>query len=181
MERDRNVGTPAFWTRVLNLDGFEVVDQRHEPREKLWCFTVVPRVSAGVCPNCGQASTDRHQTRDRERIHDLPIGDSRVELRVRTFQYRCAACERCFTPACAALAEGTHATERFLERCAQLIRSGDVRNAAAFFGMPEKTLERWYYEFLERKQQAAVPASEPVRSIGIDELALKKGGGGSSR
>ena len=34
MERDRNVGTPAFWTRVLNLDGFEVVDQRHEQRER---------------------------------------------------------------------------------------------------------------------------------------------------
>ena len=37
---------------------------------------------------------------------DLPIGDSRVELTVRTFQYRCAACERCFTPPCAALADG---------------------------------------------------------------------------
>ncbi len=25
MPRDRNVGTPEFWTGVLNLEGFEVV------------------------------------------------------------------------------------------------------------------------------------------------------------
>ena len=181
MERDRNVGTPAFWTGVLNLEGFEVVHQQHDATEKVWRFTVVPTVAAGVCPDCGQVSTDRHQKCDRERIHDLPIGDSRVELTVRTFQYRCATCERCFTPPGTALAEGTHATERFLERCAQLIRTGDVRNAAAFFGLPEKTLERWYYDFLERRQQAAIQPAEPIRSIGIDELSLKKGDAGSSR
>ena len=117
----------------------------------------------------------------RERIHDLPIGDSRLELTVRTLQHRCAACERCFTPPSAALAEGTHATERFLERCARLIRTGDVRNAATFFGLPEKSLERWYYEFLERRQPTTVNPGQPIRSIGIDELALKKGGAGSSR
>lgn len=188
MQRDRNVGTPEFWTGVLNLEGFEVVDHRHDPQAKLWCFTVVPRHAAGVCPDCGGVSAARHQTRDRERIHDLPIGDSRVELTVRTFQYECGSCRRCFTPACAALAEGTHATERFLERCATLIRTGDVKNAATFFGLPETTLRRWYYEFLERRQSttgspkaAAGSPAEPIRSIGIDELALKKGGAASSR
>jgi transposase len=181
MERDRNVGTTAFWTGVLNLEGFEVVDRRHESAGKVWRLIVVPTLAAGVCPECGRVSTDRHQTRDRERIHDLPIGDSRVELTVRTFQYRCTACQRCFTPCCSVLAEGTHATERFLERCVQLIRTGDIRNAAAFFGLPEKTLEGWYYEFLERRQQTATAVAEPIRSIGIDELSLKKGGAGSWR
>ena len=181
MERDRNVGTPEFWTGVLNLEGFEVVHQRYEASEQARQFTVVPTLAAGVCPECGRLSTMRHQTRDRERIHDLPLGDSRVELTVRTFQYECPACGRCFTPPCAALAEGTHATERFLERCARLIRTGDVRNAAAFFGLPEKTLERWYYDFLERKQQTAAQPAEPIRSIGIDELSVKKGGAASSR
>jgi hypothetical protein len=137
MKQDRTaVGTPEFWTDVLNLEGFEVVHHRHDPQENRWQFTVVPRVCAGVCPGCGEVSNAVHQTREWDDVHDLPIGDSRVELTVRTFQYRCAACERCFTPPSAALAEGTHATERFLERCAQLIRTGDVRNAATFFGLP---------------------------------------------
>ena len=179
MERNRNVGTPEFWTGVLNLDGFEVVQQRHGAAERIWHFIVVPTRAAGVCPDCGRVSTDRHQTRDREGLHDLPIADARVQLTVRVFQYRCAACARCFTPPSTALAEGTHATERFLERCAALIRTGDIRNTAAFFGLPEKTLERWYYEFLERRQQVAVQVAEPIRAIGIDELSLKKGGAAS--
>ena len=107
MERDRNAGTPEFWTGVLNLEGFEVVAGRHERRTQTWHFTVVPLTAWGTCPQCGRASTQRHQTRDRERIHDLPLGDSRVELTVRVFQYECEPCGRCFTPACDALAEGT--------------------------------------------------------------------------
>lgn len=182
MERDRNVGTPEFWTGVLNLEGFEVVAGRHEPRTQTWHFTVVPLTARGTCPQCGRVSTQRHQTRDRERIHDLPLGDSRVELTVRVFQYECEPCGRCFTPVCEALAEGTHATERFLERSAALVRAGNIRQAAAFFGVPEKTLERWYYGFLKRREQAARPeAAPPIRSIGIDELALKKGTAASSR
>lgn len=181
MQTDRNVGTPEFWTGVLNLKGFEVVDQRHDRQATRWCFAVAPTQPAGVCPHCGGVSATRHQTRDRERIHDPPIGEDRVELTVRTFRYECGACGRCFTPASPAPAAGTHATERFLERCAALIRTGDVKNAAAFFGLPEKTLERWYYEYLERRQRSSPPPAEPVRSIGIDELSLKKGGAASSR
>ncbi|MBA3312285.1 MAG: hypothetical protein H0T47_03190 [Planctomycetaceae bacterium] len=66
--------------------------RRHEAgtpdsQEKLWRFTAAPALAAaptlaaGICPDCGRVSTARHQTRDRERIHDLPIGDSRVATR----------------------------------------------------------------------------------------------------
>jgi transposase len=178
--RDPSVGTPEFWTGVLNLEGFEVIHHRYHPEESVWRFTVVPRVCAGVCPGCGRTSGTVHQTRDRERIHDLPIGAERVELTVRVFQFECPVCESCFTPECPVLAEGAHATERFLERCARLVRTGDIANAAAFFGIPEKTLERWYYEHLERRQAAAARPATPIRSLGIDELALKKGTRGTS-
>ena len=52
------------------------------------------------------------------------------------------------------LAPGAHATERFLEQAARLIRFSDIANAAAFLGVPEKTLERWYYDHVERHRQA---------------------------
>ena len=180
MKEDRSVGAPEMWTGVLNLEGFEVVDRRHDASENVWHFTVVPTLCAAVCPECGRATGQRHQTRDRKQVHDLPLGDSRVQLTVGTFQFECEHCGRCFTPPHPALAEGTHATERFLERCADLIRTSDVRNAAALFGVPEKTLDRWYYDFLERRQQIAKQLGEPIRSIGIDELSLKKGGVASS-
>lgn len=78
------------------------------------------------------------------------------------------------TPPCPAVVPGTHATERFLERAAQLIRHGDIPNAAAFLKVPEKTLERWYDEYVQRRQQQPAAHWKPITSIGIDELSQKK-------
>ena len=49
-----------------------------------------------------------------------------------------------------------------------------VADAAAFFGIPEKTLERWYYDHVERQTKVANSRANPIRSLGIDELSLKK-------
>jgi hypothetical protein len=62
-----------------------------------------------------------------------------------------------------------------------MIGFSDIRNTARFFGVAEKTLERWYYEFLERKRRNSQQAKEPIRSLGIDELSLKKSIGSSAR
>lgn len=170
-----------LWGEVLQLDELEVVHQREDADTRTIHLTVIPRHGVGVCPCCGELSQDVHQRRDREGIRDLPIGGRQVELRVRVSQYWCRRCEKAFTPPLASLAEGTHATERFLERCATLVRHGDVARAAAFLGLPEKTLARWYYEYVERRQQQPTAELKPIRSLGIDELSLKKSTASLSR
>lgn len=77
----------------------------------------------------------------------------------------------------AVLAPGAHATERFLEQAARLIRFSDIANAAAFLGVPEKTLERWYYDYVERHRQAPPTPGGPIQQLGIDELKLTHGSG----
>lgn len=171
----------TLWDGVLQLDEFEVVHQAEDVAEKTLRFTVVPKVGAAVCPHCGALCGETHQTRDRDGIRDLPIGERAVVLRVRVREYRCDACERCFTPAWKSIADGTHATERFLERAAAIVRHGDVSNAARLCGVPEKTLERWYYEYVERQQRRPAPELKPIVSVGVDELSQKKGTGSSSR
>lgn len=171
---------PEFWDGVLGLEEFEVVSYAFDGERKVRRMTVVPRVGAAACPDCKHASDSVHQTRDREQIHDLPIGERGVQLTVRVPQFWCFTCHRAFTPVFRSLAEGTHATERFLKRCAELVRVSDVANAAAFFGIPEKTLEGWYYEYVERQQAIRTVATTPIRSIGIDELSLKKDTAASS-
>jgi transposase len=167
-------------TRVLQLEGWEVVFQQREEGQRIWRFTLLPQHSVAVCPHCGKLTNEVHDTRDRDDVHDLPIGEYRVLLRLRVFRFECLSCERTFTPPSASVAEGSHATERFLERCAELIRTADIANAAAFFHLPEKTLERWYYAYVQRRQRQ--PQSlQPITSIGIDELSLKKGTAVSSR
>lgn len=170
----------TFWTHLLHLPHFVVVHCAEDAAAKHYCFTVAPEQRLGVCPHCQEVSQEVHQTRTREAIKDLPISHYAVDLKVRVPQFECERCGCTFTPPVPFLAEGAHATERFLERSAELIRHSDVANAAAFYGVPERTLAHWYYDYLERRQRAGDAALVPIRRIGIDELSLKKNTGSSS-
>jgi transposase len=171
-----------FWTDLLHLPGFAVAHVREDDAHRRYVITVVPEHPIGVCPHCQRVTETVKQRRNRDGILDLPIGSHAVELTVRVGQFECPHCDRCFTPPIDFLADGTHATERLLGKVAELIRHGDVANAARFFGVAEKTLEGWYYDYVERQQQRAAPAPpKPIRRIGIDELSLKNGTDSSSR
>jgi transposase len=172
------MSSEKVWTMALNLSGFEVVSATVEQAERTMRLTVVPKYPVAVCPHCGGVCDEVHQTRDLEGVRDLPLADRAVELRVRVAQFWCSPCGRGFTPPIPELVEGAHATERFLSRAAELIRHGDVLRAAQFLRVPEKTLQRWYYAWVER-QRDTTPAV-PITRIGIDELSLKKSTGSSS-
>lgn len=175
---ETRLSSEKVWTTALNLSGFEVVAATVEQSEQTIRLTVVPKHPVAVCPHCGGVCDEGHQTRDLEGVRDLPIADRAVELRVRVAQFWCSPCGRGFTPPVPEWAEGTHATERFLVRAAELIRHGDVARAAGFLRVPEKTLQRWDYDGVER-QRDTTPA-QPITRIGIDELSLKKSTGNSS-
>jgi transposase len=164
----------AFWSKALNLPGFRVVHERRDTPSDPVCFTVVPVQEVAVCPHCGRATDTVHRRHDSKPLKDLPLGPQAVELIVRTPQFECPRCERFFTPEYPAIAPGTHATERFLEHAARMIRFSDVANVAALFGVPENTLARWYYDYVERLQRQPAAEAKPIKSIGIDELSLKK-------
>jgi transposase len=171
----------AFWTKLLHLDGFQVAHEDSAMPDEPRRFTLIPKTPVGLCPHCGRASNDIHRRTESERVRDLPIGERAVELTIRTYQYWCGACDRAFTPPTPFLVPGGHATERFLEQARQLISFGDVANAAGFLKVPESSLGRWYYDYLERRQQqSAGPPPRPIQQLGIDELSLKKSTGSSS-
>jgi transposase len=169
----------AFWTQLLRLEGLRVVHQRLDTPADPIRLTVAPVVDIGVCPHCCHASDCVHRRLDSDPICDLPHGPQAILLIVRTPQFHCQRCDRYFTPACPHVAPGAHATERFLEQAAKLIRFSDIANAALFLGVPEKNLQRWYYDFVERKAQQPPADLKPIKSLGIDELSLKKSTGSS--
>ena len=162
------------WTLLLRLPDYEVLHFREESALSLYRFSVGPKHRVGVCPHCGKTCDRVHQTRTRARIKDLPLSGFGVELEVRVPQYECERCHKTFTPPVPFLFEGAHATERFLEQAAELVRSSDLANAAAFVGLPEWTLADWYYDYLQRRTAASARPARPIRRIGIDELSLKK-------
>jgi transposase len=163
----------TVWTQALNLPGYEVVGYEEESGGARR-FSIVPTQGIELCPGCGRACHSFRQKRWIETVVDLPLGGRPVELKVRVFQYECEHCGRLWTPESPILAPGTWATGRLVERAAHLVGHSDVANAAAFFGIPPKTLERWYYAYVERQRAARDPVARPIRSIGIDELSLKK-------
>ncbi len=163
-----------FWTKALNLPDFRVVQEcRDSPNDPI-CFTVVPAEEVARCPGCGHACALVHRRHDSKPMRDLPIGPRAVNLIVRTPQLRWDRCERYFTPSDPAIAPGAHATERFLEQAVRLIRFSDIATVAEFFAVPPNRLARWYSDDVERQQPTPPAELNPIKSIGIDELSLKK-------
>src|SRR3954451_12065432 len=104
----------SFWTTLLDFPGFLVARVQLDSHDSPYHVTLVSEHAIGVCPQCGRASQAVKQRRTRDGIRDLPIGSHAVELTVRIPQFSCDHCHRCFTPAIDFLADGAHATERFL-------------------------------------------------------------------
>ncbi|MGL4552089.1 MAG: transposase family protein [Gemmataceae bacterium] len=169
-----------FWTKALDLPDFRVVHERRDTPSDPVLFTVVPVRQIAPCPHCSCACDVVHRRLESGNVKDLPIGEQRVNLIVRIPQFHCQQCDRFFTPDYPAFAPGAHATQRFLAQAAKLIRFSDIQNAAAFFGVKESTLARWYYDYVERQQTNPPPDLLPITSIGIDELSLKKNTGSTS-
>lgn len=168
-----------FWTRALNLPGFRVVHEARTTPEEPVRFTVRPVLECGLCPCCHTATDNVHRTTESARVKDLPLGTQAVELTVRTLQFHCEDCNSYFTPHYPAFAPKAHATERFLEQAAKLIRFSDIQNAADFFDVPPSTLARWYYAYTQRLAEHPAPQLKPITHIGVDELSQKKSTGSS--
>jgi transposase len=118
--------TFACWTQLLDLPDYEVAYCQKESDLQRYRITAAPKHRLGVCSQCGIVSDIIHQTRTRERVQDLSLGQESVELNVRELQFECA-CGQHFTPAVPFWDDGAHATERFIERAAQLIRTSNCK------------------------------------------------------
>lgn len=170
-----------FWTKALNLPGFQVAHEHRDTPSDPVRFTIVPVEKVAVCPKCGHACATVNRRHESAPIKDLPLGEQAVELIVHTPQFECEHCQNYFTPTYPAIAPGAHATHRFLAHVARLIDFSDIANVAALYQLSESTLTRWYYDYIERQQQQPSPgACKPIKCLGIDELSQKKSTASSS-
>jgi transposase len=165
----------ALWTKQVRLDGYKVVSERRDTPSDPVRLTLVATSEGALCPHCRRPTDSVPRRTDSNPIRDLPHGPQAVELVLRSAQFHCPHCDRFFTRDCPQVAPDAHATERFLHQAAKLIRFSDLAHAAGFLGIAEKTRERGYYDYAQRQvhQPPAVPL-QPIQSLGIDELSLKK-------
>jgi len=163
-----------MWTEQLDLPGYEVVNEQQDRPTDPVVLTLLSTARVTLCPHCGRPSESVHVNRNSAPYRDLSHGKFNIHLIIHARQFHCGHCNRYFTPTCPYLVEGIHATERFLEQAARLIRFSDIANVADFLDVPEKTLSRWYYAYIGRPTQQPPTPLQPIKSIGIDELSLKK-------
>jgi transposase len=164
-----------FWTDFLHLKGYHVVHVRKDTPDDPLRLTLVPDWPIELCPQCHRASGTIHRRSQSQPIRDLPAGTQTVELIVSTYQYECPHCGRFFTPVPDFWCSGAHATDRFLDHVADLVRISDIRNVAALLAVPERTLQDWYYAYVERQRRAPATPVQPIQKLGIDELHINTG------
>jgi len=164
-----------FWTKALNIPGFRVLHERRDTPNDPVRFTIAPVDDVACCPRCGLSCNTVHRRHRSRPYRDLPLASLAVVLLLSLPQFHCLPCRRFFTPDYAPFAPGAHATERFLEHIARLIDFSDIRNVALLYHVPERTLSRWYYDYLRRlKDRSESLPLKPITKLGIDELSVKK-------
>lgn len=169
------------YATLLGLDEFEVIEIEENltdfssPKRKTLTIHLLPKKSVFLCPHCRHACGHIHKTTQR-RILDLPQGIMEITLVVVWPQMLCERCDKYFTPCFEAIREKGTVTKRLAERLAAVIRISSVKEAAKLFRIAESTAEEIYYEIAEaRVGKQPKPGPEPIKSLGIDEIAVKKG------
>ena len=151
-----------------------------EKSARAWVVHAATESEAAACPDCGVLSTARHSSYLRC-LRDLPVQGRKVQLRVRVGRWRCRnlSCERKIF--CQRMNEVAHKQARETKRFGKVIhllahavggRAGERLSEQLGLPISDDTLLR------RVKQWANVPsAKEPVRALGVDDWAWRKGYG----
>jgi transposase len=164
--------SPASWAPAPSLNVFSV-----SPGEAAWTVELVSRMPA-ACPDCGMVSGSRHSSYLRT-IQDLPSQGTPVTIRARATRWRCrnAACGR------RVFAERLpHLAARYGRRTTRLDEIVRLFGHSAGGRSSERLMSRLGMSvsdttILRSIKEAARPKAGhvPVRVVGIDEWAWRKG------
>ena len=169
---DNNNNNLSFWTGVLKITSYEVT--RHVESKSAHEFSIAP-CGPVYCPHCGGCGVRVQKRPTVKDIRDLSICGKVVNLTIRRDQFSCQRCDRRFTPYLDMLEPSSWVTRRFMRQAAEQIRYSDVASTARMLDLPERSLGRWYNQYLESLELDVPPQNrKPIKAIGIDELALKK-------
>ncbi|HEY3740524.1 MAG TPA: ISL3 family transposase [Bryobacteraceae bacterium] len=139
-------------------------------------LAATPNSSTACCPKCGVVA-DRVHSRYRRTIADLPMGGRRLALRLLARRFFCsnAGCQR--TIFCERLPMLVDAHARSTNRLADLHRAvGFVASGEPGSRLAEElALPASGDTILRRVTDASADLEPPVRCLGIDDFALRKG------
>jgi transposase len=169
-----NASDPAALTRLLDLPDFAVTAVEYDAHLDCLVVRCAHIRDVAVCPACGTLSAHAHQYKPRT-VRDLALAGHPCRLEFAARRFKCAQCRRPFTEPLEAVAPRARCTRRYERYLFAQCRGSTIREVGRRERLGYKTVEGLYYR-LAACQHAAADAG-PVRRLGIDEIALKKGRG----
>lgn len=161
-------------TLPLDIESLEIVSQTIDKQGNI-IIEVISKKSHSTCHKCGKHATKRYGTAPKMTIRHLPILDTPVYLVITPIRYQCEHCDDHPTTTeqydwCDRRSTITKGLEKYLMRT--LIHS-TIQDVSLKEGVGYQTVQ----SALDRQVSQQVDWSEydNIETIGIDEIALKKG------
>jgi transposase len=159
----------------LDLPEVEVTALERDPPTQtllLHC-RFVPRPVA--CPTCAQPTLRVHQYH-RRRIRDLAWAGQATWLWLTRRRLHCHGCGAIFLEPCAAVAPRAPPTRRYAAYLVAACRDTSLAAVARREAVGYKLVEGLYYAAATASHPGGPPPT-PVRALGVDEIAARKGRG----
>jgi transposase len=125
----------------------------------------------GVCPKCGDRTSQVHDYRWRT-VRDLPLFGSPITLKVERRRLRCPQCGA-FTEDLPWLGARSRLTQRLSAAVAGLCRHMALKHVAEFFGLGWDAVKSADKDALERLLSGYDPRT--ARILAMDEFAIRRG------
>lgn len=163
---------PDALTRLLDLPGLVVTGlEYYEVQGTLHLFCELSATRA-PCPTCGQESAYVHQY-TRRVVRDLPWAGKPCFIEFVARRFYCEACRCPFRETLDWLPRCSRLTARYRHAVYAACRQTNLKAVSEQERLGYRTVERLYYALAQEKTPF-LPET-PVRHLGIDEFALKKG------
>ncbi len=167
-----NADDPVALTTLLALPELSVTRLEYDANRDLLLVLCHPQDDVAVCPTCDSVTTQVHDRQERW-VRDLPWAGNHCALVIPARRFRCDHCRRPFTERLAAIAPHARCTRRYEDHLVEQCRGTTIQAVHRREGLGYKAVEGLYYR-LAAQRHRATPVS-PVRRLGIDEIALRKG------
>lgn len=160
-------------THLLDLPYFEVYGYAIEaaPEQDIMHLYCKVTIAAAVCPCCKSISTDVKEQKERC-VRDLDWGEKRTFIHFEIRRFECAQCGHRFTEELHAVAWRRHQTVRFEQAIYQRCLESSKTAIAKTFHLSYSTVDEIFKRYA--RQQARRSQWGTVRTLGIDEIAIKK-------
>lgn len=160
-------------TDLLGIQGWEVEAGGIAVEGEEVVVKVRPVAGRGYrCSGCGEGYLFAYDHLPERRVRDFPVWGRCCYLRMRRARVNCAQCGVC-AEKLEWLEEQQRQTLRYERYVAHLCDLLPVLDVAELEGLDKNTVYRLDRKWLERRQERR--QLRPVRYLGIDEIAVKKG------